>query len=116
MFHTIIGFYTNVEVTEKKVRRERTGHISLVVPVVHIWYFRSLPNKIGYLIGVPTKKLEMVIYYEKYIVVQEGVAEGVQNLELLNEKEYFDIIDALPKGNQQLEDSNPDKFIAMIGA
>ena len=105
-----------VEVTEKKVRRERTGHISLVVPVVHIWYFRSLPNKIGYLIGVPTKKLEMVIYYERYIVVQAGVAEGVHDLDLLTEKEYLDIISMLPKGNQQLSDDDPNKFIALMGA
>ncbi len=105
-----------VEVTEKKVRRERTGHISLVVPVVHIWYFRSLPNKIGYLLGVPTKKLESVVYYEKYIVIQTGVAQEIKNLDLLTEKEYFDIIDTLPKGNQQLDDSNPDKFIAKMGA
>ena len=105
-----------VEVTEKKVRRERTGHISLVVPVVHIWYFRSLPNKIGYLIGVPTKKLEMVIYYERYIVVQAGVAEGVQDLDLLTEKEYLDIVSMLPKGNQQLSDDDPNKFIALMGA
>ena len=105
-----------VEVTEKKVRRERTGHISLVVPVVHIWYFRSLPNKIGYLLGIPTKKLETVIYYEKYVVVQTGVAEGVANSDLLTEKEYVDILDALPKGNQALPNSSPDKFIAMMGA
>ncbi len=105
-----------VEVTEKKVRRERTGHISLVVPVVHIWYFRSLPNKIGYLIGVPTKKLETVIYYERYIVVQKGVAEEVNDLDLLSEKEYLDILAALPKGNQQLDDSDPNKFIALMGA
>ncbi|MDE7355679.1 MAG: DNA-directed RNA polymerase subunit beta' [Rikenellaceae bacterium] len=105
-----------VEVTEKKVRRERTGHISLVVPVVHIWYFRSLPNKIGYLIGVPTKKLEMVIYYERYIVVQAGAAEGVHDLDLLTEKEYLDILAMLPKGNQQLSDDDPNKFIALMGA
>ena len=105
-----------VEVTEKKVRRERTGHISLVVPVVHIWYFRSLPNKIGYLIGVPTKKLEAVIYYERYIVVQPGIAEGVKELDLLTEKEYLDILATLPKSNQQLDNSDPNKFIAMMGA
>ncbi|MFI3294885.1 MAG: DNA-directed RNA polymerase subunit beta', partial [Rikenellaceae bacterium] len=105
-----------VEVTEKKVRRERMGHINLVVPVAHIWYFRSLPNKIGYLLGVPTKKLDMVIYYERYIVVNKGVAEGVSDGELLSEKEYFDIVDTLPKGNQTLEDSHPDKFVALMGA
>ncbi|MFI3298233.1 MAG: DNA-directed RNA polymerase subunit beta' [Rikenellaceae bacterium] len=105
-----------VEVTEKKVRRERSGHISLVVPVAHIWYFRSLPNKIGYLLGIPTKKLDMVIYYERYVVVQKGVAEGVSDLELLDEKAYHDILDTLPKNNQTLEDSHPDKFIAKMGA
>jgi len=105
-----------VEVTEKKVRRERMGHISLVVPVAHIWYFRSLPNKIGYLLGIPTKKLDTVIYYERYVVVQKGVADGVENLDLLAEKEYLDLLVTLPKGNQQLDDSDPNKFIAMMGA
>ncbi|MEG1634623.1 MAG: DNA-directed RNA polymerase subunit beta' [Rikenellaceae bacterium] len=105
-----------VEVTEKKVRRERTGHIALVVPVVHIWYFRSLPNKIGYLIGVPTKKLDTVVYYERYIVVQAGCVGEVKDLDLLSEKEYLDIVAALPKGNQQLEDTDPNKFIALMGA
>ncbi len=105
-----------VEVTEKKVRRERSGHISLVVPVAHIWYFRSLPNKIGYLLGIPTKKLDMVVYYERYVVIQKGLAEGVENMDLIDEKTYHDTLDALPKNNQQLEDSNPDKFIAMMGA
>ena len=107
-----------VEVTEKKVRRERMGHISLVVPVVHIWYFRSLPSKIGYLLGIPTKKLDAVIYYERYIVVQAGAAaaNGVADLDLLTEKEYLDIRDTLPKGNAQLDDSDPNKFIAQIGA
>ncbi|MEG2494739.1 MAG: DNA-directed RNA polymerase subunit beta', partial [Mucinivorans sp.] len=105
-----------VEVTEKKVRRERSGHISLVVPVAHIWYFRSLPNKIGYLLGIPTKKLDTVIYYERYVVIQKGLATGVQDMDLLAEKEYHDALDTLPKGNQQLDDSNPDKFIALMGA
>lgn len=105
-----------VEVTEKKVRRERMGHINLVVPVAHIWYFRSLPNKIGYLLGIPTKKLDMVVYYERYIVVNKGVAEGVAETDLLSEKEYFDLLATLPKGNQTLEDSHPDKFVAMMGA
>ncbi len=105
-----------VEVTEKKVRRERSGHISLVVPVAHIWYFRSLPNKIGYLLGIPTKKLDMVVYYERYVVIQKGIAEGVENMELLDEKAYHDILDTLPKGNQALDDTHPDKFIAMMGA
>ena len=107
-----------VEVTEKKVRRERMGHISLVVPVAHIWYFRSLPSKIGYLLGIPTKKLEAIIYYERYVVVQPGVAasKGVNKLDLLNEKEYLDLLAELPKGNQQLDDSDPEKFIAMMGA
>ena len=107
-----------VEVTEKKVRRERMGHISLVVPVVHIWYFRSLPSKIGYLLGIPTKKLESIIYYERYVVIQAGAAaaQGVANLDLLAEKEYLDILDALPKGNAQLDDDDPNKFIAQMGA
>ncbi len=107
-----------VEVTEKKVRRERTGHISLVVPVVHIWYFRSLPSKIGYLLGVPTKKLEAIIYYERYIVIRAGAAaaSGVSELDLLTEKEYLDIVASLPKGNAQLDDNDPEKFIAQMGA
>ncbi len=108
-----------VEVTEKKVRRERMGHISLVVPVVHIWYFRSLPSKIGYLVGIPTKKLETVVYYERYVVIQTGAAAElpipVSNLDLLSEKEYLDTVDAL-KGNAQLEDTDPNKFIAKMGA
>ena len=105
-----------VMVTEKKVRRERMGHISLVVPVAHIWYFRSLPNKIGYLLGLPSKKLDAVIYYERYVVINPGAAEGVEKLDLLTEEEYFDILDKLPQGNQQLDDSDPDKFIAKMGA
>ncbi len=105
-----------VMVTEKKVRRERMGHIKLVVPVAHIWYFRSLPNKIGYLLGLPSKKLDAVIYYERYVVIQPGAAEGVQELDLLTEEEYFDILDKLPQGNQQLEDNDPNKFIAKMGA
>jgi len=105
-----------VEVTEKKVRRERMGHIKLVVPVAHIWYFRSLPNKIGYLLGLPSKKLDAVIYYERYVVIQPGCAESVNELDLLTEDEYFDIIDNLPKENQLLDDSDPNKFIAKMGA
>ncbi len=110
-----------VEVTEKKVRRERMGHIKLVVPVAHIWYFRSLPNKIGYLLGLPSKKLDSVIYYERYIVLQPGAAtdaEGaeVQKLDLLSEEEYLDILSRLPKENALLDDSDPNKFIAKMGA
>ena len=107
-----------VEVTEKKVRRERMGHISLVVPVAHIWYFRSLPSKIGYLLGIPSKKLETIIYYERYVVIQAGAAaaNGINDLDLLAEKEYLDILNALPKGNQQFDDSDPNKFIAQMGA
>ena len=107
-----------VEVTEKKVRRERMGHIQLVVPVAHIWYFRSLPNKIGYLLGLPTKNLDSIIYYERYVVIQPGVAaeEGIEKLQLLAEEEYLDILDKLPKDNQNLDDSDPDKFIAKMGA
>jgi len=106
-----------VEVTEKKVRRERMGHIKLVVPVVHIWFFKSLPNKIGYLLGYSSKKLESIIYYERYVVVQPGVKEGsVEKHDVLTEEEYFDILDTLPKDNQLLEDSDPNKFIAKMGA
>ena len=105
-----------VEVTEKKVRRERMGHIKLVVPVAHIWYFRSLPNKIGYLLGIPSKKLDAIIYYERYVVIQPGCVEGYEQNDLLSEEEYFDIIDKLPKENQLLDDSDPNKFIARMGA
>ena len=117
-----------VEVTEKKVRRERSGHIELVVPVAHIWYFRSLPNKIGYLLGLPTKKLDAVIYYEKYIVVKPGSMEGKKDAEglevngshkmdLLTEEEYIDIIDnKLDPNNDRLDDDDPNKFIAKMGA
>ena len=107
-----------VEVTEKKVRRERMGHISLVVPVAHIWYFRSLPNKIGYLLGLPTKKLDSIIYYERYVVINPGIkaVDGIKYLDFLTEEEYLEIIESLPKENQYLEDSNPDKFIAEMGA
>ncbi len=110
-----------VEVTEKKVRRERMGHIQLVVPVAHIWYFRSLPNKIGYLLGLPTKKLDQIIYYERYVVIQAGTAmnkEGVavQHLDFLTEEEYLDILETLGKENQHLDESDPNKFIAKMGA
>lgn len=107
-----------VEVTEKKVRRERMGHIKLVVPVVHIWYFKSLPNKIGYLLGMSSKKLESIIYYERYVVIQAGVREdkGQSYGDLLTEEEYLDILDALPKDNQYLPDDDPQKFIAKMGA
>jgi DNA-directed RNA polymerase subunit beta' len=107
-----------VEVTEKKVRRERMGHIELVVPVVHIWYFRSLPNKIGYLLGLPTKKLDQIIYYERYVVVQAGIMgeQGVSYLDFLTEDEYLDITDKLPRENQLLDDKDPNKFIAKMGA
>jgi DNA-directed RNA polymerase subunit beta' len=114
-----------VEVTEKKVRRERMGHIKLVVPVVHIWYFKSLPNKIGYLLGMSSKKLEAVVYYERFVIIQFGAAELVPrpaNAEkigrnsLITEDEYLEILEALPKENQLLDDSDPDKFIAKMGA
>ena len=113
-----------VEVTEKKVRRERCGHINLVVPVAHIWYFRTLPNKIGYLLGLPTKKLDAIIYYERYVVIQPGCLEGqeiyegrpIQKMELLTEDEYLDLLEKLPQGNQHLEDNDPQKFIAKMGA
>ncbi|MBL7864277.1 MAG: DNA-directed RNA polymerase subunit beta', partial [Cyclobacteriaceae bacterium] len=107
-----------VEVTEKKVRRERMGHIELVTPVAHIWYFRSLPNKIGYLLGLPTKKLDQIIYYERYVVIQPGIKEeeGVSRLDFLTEEEYLDIVDKLPRENQMLDDNDPRKFIAKMGA
>jgi DNA-directed RNA polymerase subunit beta' len=110
-----------VEVTEKKVRRDRVGHINLVVPVAHIWYFRSLPNKIGYLLGLPSKKLDMIIYYERYVVIQPGIAKGpegeeVQKMDFLTEEEYLNILETIPQENQYLEDSDPNKFIAKMGA
>lgn len=107
-----------VEVTEKKVRRERMGHIKLVVPVVHIWYFKSLPNKIGYLLGMSSKKLESIVYYERYVVIQSGIrADKGQNYsDLLTEEEYLDILDTLPKDNQHLPDEDPNKFVAKMGA
>ena len=111
-----------VEVTEKKVRRERMGHIKLVVPVAHIWYFRSLPNKIGYLLGLPSKKLDAVVYYERYVVINPGVAadlipdKPVAKLDLLTEEEYFNIVDRLPADNQFLDDNDPNKFVAKMGA
>ncbi len=106
-----------VEVTEKKVRRERMGHIKLVVPVVHIWFFKSLPNKIGYLLGMSSKKLESIVYYERYVVVQPGIMSEKQNAyDLLTEEEYLDIIESLPKENQTLEDTHPDKFVCKMGA
>lgn len=106
-----------VEVTEKKVRRERMGHISLVVPVAHIWYFRSLPNKIGALLGLQTKKLEMIIYYERYIVINPGIkaADGIKYLDFLTEEEYFEIIEGLPADHQYLDDRDPNKFVAKMG-
>ena len=110
-----------VEVTEKKVRRDRVGHINLVVPVAHIWYFRSLPNKIGYLLGLPSKKLDMIIYYERYVVVQSGIAvniegEPINKMDFLTEEEYINIVDNLPQENQFLDDEDPNKFIAKMGA
>ena len=107
-----------VEVTEKKVRRERMGHIKLVVPVVHIWYFKSLPNKIGYLLGTSSKKLESIVYYERFVVIQAGIREekGQQMGDLLTEEEYLDILETIPKENQYLPDDDPQKFIAKMGA
>lgn len=110
-----------VEVTEKKVRRDRVGHINLVVPVAHIWYFRSLPNKIGYLLGLPSKKLDMIIYYERYVVIQPGIAKGpdgdeIQKMDFLTEEEYLNILESIPAENQYLEDTDPNKFIAKMGA
>ena len=120
--------HCGVEVTEKKVRRERMGHIQLVVPVAHIWYFRSLPNKIGALLGIPSKKLDSIIYYERYVVIQAGSLEGkpipnsesdgrtVQKMEFLTEEEYLDLLETLPIENQYLPDDDPNKFIAKMGA
>ena len=105
-----------VEVTEKKVRRERMGHIKLVVPVVHIWYFKSLPNKIGYLLGMSSKKLETIIYYERYVVIQPGIKDDLKVGDLLTEEEYLDLLDTLPKDNQYLPDDDAQKFIAKMGA
>jgi len=110
-----------VEVTEKKVRRDRVGHINLVVPVAHIWYFRSLPNKIGYLLGLPSKKLNMIIYYERYVVIQPGNAkneegEPINKMDFLTEEEYLNILEELPQENQYLDDTDPEKFIAKMGA
>ncbi|HPF64122.1 DNA-directed RNA polymerase subunit beta' [Lentimicrobium sp.] len=113
-----------VEVTEKKVRRERMGHIQLVVPVAHIWFFRSLPNKIGALLNLNTKRLDSIIYYERYVVVQPGIMDGVmlkedvkvEKLALLTEEQYFEVLDSLPKENQYLDDSDPNKFVAKMGA
>ena len=117
-YRGIICDRCGVEVTEKKVRRERMGHITLTVPVAHIWYFRSTPNKIGYLLGIPTKKLDAIIYYERYVVIQPGLAaeSGVKELDLLTEEEYLNILDTLPRENQMLDDSDPDKFVAGMGA
>lgn len=110
-----------VEVTEKKVRRDRVGHINLVVPVAHIWYFRSLPNKMGYLLGLPSKKLDMIIYYERYVVIQPAGAknpsgEPLQKMDFLTEEEYLDILESFPNENRYLDDNDPEKFIAKMGA
>ena len=110
-----------VEVTEKKVRRDRIGHINLVVPVAHIWYFRSLPNKIGYLLGLPSKKLDMIIYYERYVVIQAGSAKNIEGeplkkMDFLTEEEYLNVLESLPQENMYLDDSDPEKFIAKMGA
>ena len=126
-YKNIICDHCGVEVTEKKVRRERMGHISLVVPVAHIWYFRSLPNKIGALLGIPTKKLDSIIYYERYVVIQGGILEGqavpndndgrkVTKLEFLTEEEYLDLMEMIPIDNQYLPEDDPNKFIAKMGA
>ena len=110
-----------VEVTEKKVRRDRVGHINLVVPVADLWYFRSLPNKMGYLLGLPSKKLDMIIYYERYVVIQPGIAKNIEGeplhkMDFLTEEEYLDILETLPKENTYLDDTDPTKFIAKMGA
>ena len=117
-YKNIVCDRCGVEITEKKVRRERTGHIKLVVPVAHIWYFRSLPNKIGALLGMQTKKLDSIIYYERYVVIQPGIKEqdGINYLDFLTEEEYLDIMESLPIENQYLPEDDPNKFIAKMGA
>ena len=122
-YRGIICDRCGVEVTEKKVRRERVGHISLVVPVAHIWYFKTLPNKIGYLLGLPSKKLDMIIYYERYVVINVGgetilndEGEEIKYLDFLTEEEYLNILDRISPENQFLADSDPNKFIAKMGA
>lgn len=114
----IVCDHCGVEVTERKVRRERMGHIQLVIPIAHIWFFKSLPNKLGAFVGMPSKALEAVIYYEKLVVVQAGVAQelGINKLDLLSEEEYYEVLDRIPKENPLLEDSDPNKFIAKMGA
>src|SRR6056300_1180404 len=126
-YKNIVCDRCGVEVTEKKVRRERLGHIKLVVPVVHIWYFKSLPNKIGYLLGVSSKKLESIIYYEKFVVVQAGAAEAFLreklalkdkdpiNLELISEDDYLEALEMLGQENKMLPNDDPNKFIAQMG-
>ncbi|MCQ2306940.1 MAG: DNA-directed RNA polymerase subunit beta' [Bacteroidales bacterium] len=117
-YKNIICDRCGVEVTEKKVRRERTGHIKLVVPVAHIWYFRSLPNKLGALLGIPTKKLDSIIYYERYVVLNPGIKQddGINKLDLLSEEEYLDVLETIPIENQHLPDNDPNKFVAKMGA
>ena len=121
-YRGIICDRCGVEVTEKKVRRERIGHINLVVPIVHIWYFRTLPNKIGYLLGLSSKQLDMIIYYERFVVIntpneiKNSQGEDVKYLDFITEEEYLNILDALPSENQYLSDDDPNKFIAKMGA
>ncbi len=117
-YQNVICDRCGVEVTEKKVRRERMGHIELVVPVAHIWYFRSLPNKIGSMLGVSSKKLDQILYYERYVIIQPGIKaeDGLSYMDFLTEEEYLDILDTLPDGNNLLEDSDPNKFIAKMGS
>ena len=117
-YKNIVCDRCGVEITEKKVRRERTGHIKLVVPVAHVWYFRSMPNKIGALLGMQSKKLESIIYYERYVVIQPGIKEqdGIKYQDFLTEEEYLDIMESLPIENQYLPEDDPNKFIAKMGA
>ena len=103
-----------VEVTQKSVRRERMGHIGLAVPVVHIWFFRAQPSKIGNIIGLSLKELEKVIYYESYVVINPGPT-GLSRLDLISEDQYFEVLNSLPQGNEKLEDADPKKFVAKIG-
>ena len=103
-----------VEVTQKSVRRERMGHIGLAVPVVHIWFFRAQPSKIGNIIGVSLKELEKIIYYESYVVLNPGIT-GLSRLDLISEDQYFEVLNSLPDGNEKLDDDDPKKFVARIG-
>ena len=103
-----------VEVTQKSVRRERMGHLALAVPVVHIWFFRAQPSKIGNILGISLKELEKIIYYESYVVISPGPT-GLSKKDLISEDQYFEVMNSLPAGNEKLDDDDPKKFVAKIG-